>query len=112
MDLDAQQRIKQLVENSPSPDRIVVLLGAPDAESAALFAETLTLGDPTWAGPLAGVSLKLPTYHVTEPAVRAAVDPQVYAEQIELMELALDTAAIHQAIRAVRERAGLAAGGG
>jgi hypothetical protein len=70
-----------------------------------MFAETISLGDPTYAGALAGVSLKLPVFHVTEPEVRAAVDPDVYAEQIEMMEMALDIAAIHTAVQSVRARA-------
>ena len=105
MDLGEQERIKQLVEANGGPDNLVVILGSPDAESAEMFAETVTLGDPTYAGVLAGVSLKLPTYHVTEPEIRGLVDPQVYAEQVEMMEMALETDAIHQAVRAVRERA-------
>jgi hypothetical protein len=105
MDLDEQERIKATVEANGGPDGIVALLGAPDAESAGMFAETLSLGDPTYAGALAGVSLKLPVYHITEPEVRALVDPDVYAKQIELMEMALETDAIHAAMREVRERA-------
>ena len=104
MDLDEQERIKQVVEANGGPDGIVAILGSPDAESAEMFAETISLGDPTYAGALAGVSLKLPVYHATEPEFRAAVDAAVYAKQIELMELALDTEAIHRAVRSVRER--------
>ena len=104
MDLEEQERIKQTVEENGGPDGIVAILGSPDAESAEMFAETVSLGDPTYAGALAGVSLKLPVYHVTEPEIRALIEPSVYAEQIELMEMALDTDAIHQAMRGVRER--------
>ena len=104
MDLDEQERIKQIVEANGGPDGIVAILGSPDAESAEMFAETISLGDPTYAGALAGVSLRLPVYHVTEPEVRAIVDPAVYAAQIEMMEMVLDVAAIHKAVRAVRER--------
>jgi betaine reductase len=105
MDLDEQEHIKRIVEENGGPDGIVAILGSPDAESAEMFAETVSLGDPTYAGALAGVSLKLPVYHVTEPEIRALVEPSVYAEQIELMEMALDIEAIHQAVRGVRERA-------
>ena len=104
MDLEEQERIKQIVDDNGGPDGIVAILGSPDAESAEMFAETVSLGDPTYAGVLAGVSLKLPVYHATEPDFRAAVDAGVYAEQIEMMEMALDTEAIHQAVRSVRER--------
>jgi glycine reductase len=104
MDLGEQERIKQVVDDNGGPDGIVAILGSPDAESAGMFAETIALGDPTYAGALAGVSLKLPVYHVTEPEVRALVDPAVYAQQVELMELALDTQAIHRAVRGIRDR--------
>jgi len=104
MDLEEQERIKQVVDDNGGPDGIVAILGSPDAESAEMFAETVALGDPTYAGVLAGVSLKLPVYHVTEPEIRALVDPAVYAEQIELMEIALDTDAIHHAVRGIRDR--------
>jgi betaine reductase len=105
MDLEEQERIKQTVEANGGGDDIVAILGSPDAESAGMFAETVSLGDPTYAGALAGVSLKLPVYHVTEPEIKAIVDPAVYAEQIEMMEIALDTAAIWQAVQEVRARA-------
>ena len=104
MDLDEQERIKQVVEANGGADGIVAILGSPDAESAEMFAETIVHGDPTYAGALAGVSLGLPVYHVTEPEVRAIVDPGVYAAQIELIEMVLDMEAIHQAVRSVRER--------
>jgi glycine/sarcosine/betaine reductase complex component A len=104
MDLDEQQRIKRVVESNGGPDGLVVILGSPDVESAEVFAETVALGDPTYAGALAGVSLRLPVYHVTEPELKAAVDPAVYAEQVELMELALEIEPIHRVVRAVRER--------
>jgi len=104
MDLDEQERIKQVVEANGGADGIVAILGSPDAESAEMFAKTIAHGDPTYAGALAGVSLGLPVYHVTEPEVRAIVDPGVYAAQIELMEMVLDMEAIHQAVRSVRER--------
>src|SRR5438105_13400952 len=105
MDLDEQERIKQVVEANGGADGIVAILGSPDAESAEMFAETISLGDPTYAGALAGVSLKLPVFHVTEPEVRAAVDRAVYADQSELMEMVLDIAAMHAPVRSVRGRA-------
>ncbi len=43
-------------------------------------------------------------YHVTEPEVKEAADPAVYADQVEMMEIALETQAIGQAVRSVRER--------
>jgi hypothetical protein len=106
MDLEEQEAIKRVVEEQGT-EGVVTLLGAPDPDSAEVFAETVTAGDPTYAGPLAGVPLGLPVYHITEPEVKAAVDPDVYREQVGLMELALDVGPIHERIRAVRERNGI-----
>lgn len=103
MDLEEQELIKQTVE-AHGTDNVVVLLGAPDPDSAEVFAETVTAGDPTWAGPLAGVPLGLPVYHITEPEVKEAIDRAVYQEQVELMELALETEPIWERVRAVRQR--------
>jgi betaine reductase len=81
---------------------LIVILGAPDADSAELYAETVMHGDPSWAGPLAGVALELPVYHILEPEIKAQIDPAVYQEHLGLMEIALDIERISQALRKVR----------
>ena len=63
MDLENQRRIKELAQQH-GEDNLVVVLGASEGEAAGLAAETVTAGDPTFAGPLAGVSLGLRVYHV------------------------------------------------
>jgi glycine reductase len=78
-------------------------LGAPDADSAELYAETLVNGDPSWLGPLAGVSLKLPVYHIMEPEIKAQIDPDVYKEHLELLEIALDVEKITEGLNRVRD---------
>ncbi len=82
---------------------VVVLLGTPTAESSELYALTLTEGDPSWAGPLAGVALNLPVYHVLEPEVQAAVPDEVYQREITFAALTLDGASIDAAIHRVRQ---------
>jgi len=62
MDLQNQQRIKDAAEKFGA-ENCVVILGSSDPEGAEIYAETVTNGDPTFAGPLAGVSLGLPVYH-------------------------------------------------
>ena len=81
---------------------VVVLLGTPNAESSWLYGLTVTEGDPAWAGPLAGVRLNLPVYHITEPAIKSMIDPQVYQDQISLTEMALDTDEIAEALQQLR----------
>ena len=102
MDLDGEESIVRAVEEQ-GRDGVVVILGSPDAESAEMYAETVVRGDPTWAGPLAGTPLGLPVYHITEPEIKAQVSPQVYEEQVGLMDLTLDVEQIARAVRSVRE---------
>ena len=67
---------------------------------------TVTTGDPSWAGALAGVALDLPVYHVTEEAVKAEIAPSDYDEHLALMAMAMDVDAIGEAVRGVREGEG------
>lgn len=85
---------------------LMVLIGTPNPESSELVATTLTEGDPTWAGALAGVRLELPVFHITEEAIKVLVPPEVYASQVGLAEVALDTGAIAETLQQVRARVG------
>lgn len=62
-------------------------------------------GDPTYAGPLAGIALGLSVFHVLEPDVKASIDTAVYDAQVGLMESALEAEQIIDAVRRVRESA-------
>ncbi len=73
-----------------SADNVVVILGGAEAEASGLAAETVTNGDPTFAGPLAGVQLGLRVYHIFESEIKDEVDPDVYEEQVGMMEMVLD----------------------
>lgn len=85
-------------------ENLLVVLGTPDAESADIYAETVIAGDPTYAGPLAGIALKLPVYHILEDEIKEAVPESVYQEHVGLMELSLDKDSICQAMREAREK--------
>ena len=102
LDLEGQEGIRKIVEQY-GKDSLIVMLGAPDADSAELYAETVTHGDPSWAGPLAGVALELPVFHIMEPEIKAQIDPAVYKEHLELMEIALDVEKIAQGLNKVRQ---------
>ena len=104
MDLSTQETIKRLVDQHGA-DALLVVLGAPDAESAGIAAETVVLGDPSWAGPLAGAQLGLPVYHILEDELRAAVPAEVWEEQVGLMADVLEVDAIADAVREFREQA-------
>ena len=102
MDLENQKRVLKLSEEY-GPENIVVLLGAAEAEAAGLAAETVTAGDPTYAGPLAGVQLGLNVYHICEDEVKAEADPSVYDEQVGMMEMVMDVPAIHEEVEKIRK---------
>ena len=107
MDLGTQEAILRFV-NQYGPEKILVLLGAPDGESAEIAAETVILGDPTYAGPLTETQLGLDTYHILEDEVRSWVPEAVYEEQIGVMADVLDAGEIATAVRGMRERRGAA----
>lgn len=104
MDLESQDAIRRVVDERPG-DNLIVVLGSPDAEGAQVYAETVTLGDPSYAGPLAGVPLGLPVYHILEPAMQERIPEDVFREQVGVMSMALDANEIVAAVREVRERA-------
>ena len=91
------------ISEEHGPENVVVLLGAAEAEAAGLAAETVTAGDPTYAGPLAGVQLGLSVYHICEDEVKAETDPAVYEEQVGMMEMVMDVPAIHEEMEDIRK---------
>lgn len=103
MDLENQKRVKDFAEKY-GPENTVVLLGAAEGEAAGLAAETVTNGDPTFAGPLTGVQLGLTVYHACEPEMKAEFDPAVYDEQISMMEMVLDVDDICNEMKSVRDQ--------
>lgn len=103
MDLENQRRVKEIVEENGA-ENVVVVLGAAEAEAAGLAAETVTAGDPTFAGPLAGVQLGLRVYHAVEPQFKEEVDAAVYDEQIGMMEMVLDVDEIVSEMSSIREQ--------
>ena len=102
MDLENQKRVKEFAEEYGA-ENLVVVLGAAEGEAAGLAAETVTAGDPTFAGPLTGVQLGLTVYHVCEPEMKAEFDEAVYDEQVSMMEMVLDVDDIIGEMTAIRE---------
>ena len=104
MDLQSQEAILRLSEQHDKGD-LIVLLGAPDPESAEIAAETVVLGDPSYAGPLAGVQLDLTVYHILEDEVHQAIPDDVWDDQIGVMGDVLDGPGITAAVSAMRDQA-------
>jgi glycine reductase len=103
MDLEIQQRVIDLTSKYGA-ENVVVIIGGAEAEASGLSAETVALGDPTFAGPLAGISLGLGVYHVVEPEVKNEFDAAIYDEQCGMMEMVLDIDAIVGEVKTVRDQ--------
>lgn len=103
MDLENQRRVKEIAEKYGA-ENVMVILGAAEGEASGLAAETVTLGDPTFAGPLTGVSLKLEVYHVCEPEIKEQIPADLYDEQVGMMEMVLDIDDIISEMNAIREQ--------
>ena len=100
--LENQKRVKDFADEYGA-ENLVVVLGAAEGEAAGLAAETVTAGDPTFAGPLTGVQLGLTVYHVCEPEMKAEFDEAVYDEQVSMMEMVLDVDDIVSEMSAIRD---------
>jgi len=101
MDLENQKRVKEFAEQY-GPENVILIIGAAEGEAAGLAAETVIAGDPTYAGPLTGVSLGLEVYHICEYAVKEEVDDNVYDEQVSMMEMVLDVDDIKNEMETIR----------
>ena len=102
MDLENQKRVKEAAEKFGA-ENLAVIIGAAEGEAAGLAAETVTIGDPTYAGPLTSVELGLEVYHAFEPEFKAFVNEDVYEEQIGMMEMVLDVEDIIEEVSKVRK---------
>jgi betaine reductase len=101
MDMENQATIKKLADENGA-DNLVVVLGAVDLQGVEITAVTVTSGDPSYTGPLAGAPLGLPVYHILEPEVKKTIPEDVYADHAGFMEMVVDTAEIGSIFQRVR----------
>ena len=64
---------------------------------------TLKSGDPSYAGPLAGVALGIPSYHVLESEIVGQIDSAVYDRELALSALAMDVDAVVAPMQSIRD---------
>jgi glycine/sarcosine/betaine reductase complex component A len=103
MNFENQGVIKRLADQY-GPENLAVILGNGEASGVEVFAETVTEGDPSYAGPLAGVALKIPVYHVLEDEVMAVVPEAIREEKLQLSSLVIDVEPMRQVLQAAREK--------
>ena len=102
MDVEGQGRIQQVVKLNRT-DRVIAVLGANSAAAVEMTAVTIKSGDPSYAGPLAGIALGIPSYHILEPEIVEQIDPAVYERELALSALAMDVDEIIAPMKTIRE---------
>lgn len=103
MNFENQGVIKRLADQY-GPENLAVVLGNGEANGVEVFAETVIEGDPSYAGPLAGVSLKIPVYHVLEDEVMAVIPETIRQEKLQLSSLVIDVEPMRQVLQAARNK--------
>ena len=103
MNFENQGVIKRLADQY-GPENLAVVLGNGEASGVEVFAETVTQGDPSYAGPLAGVALKIPVYHVLEPEVVGVVPESLRLEKLELSAMVIDIEPMKLVLQTAREK--------
>ena len=104
MDAENQSLMMRLAQEH-GREKIVVVLGAADVEGVEISAETLTTGDPSFAGPLAGVQLGLKVYHILEPAFKKLIPADIYEEKLGIFELITDAEQLENSLSKIRDGA-------
>jgi len=104
MDVENQSLMMRLVQEH-GREKLIVVLGAADIEGVEISAETLTTGDPSFAGPLAGVQLGLQVYHILEPVFKNIIPEDIYQDKLGIFELTTDAKELENSLSKIREGA-------
>ncbi len=103
MNFENQGVIKRLADQYGS-ENLTVVLGNGEANGVEVFAETVTQGDPSYAGPLAGVALKIPVYHMLEAEVMEQVPESLREDKLQLSALVIDIEPMHEVLETSRAK--------
>lgn len=101
MDLEDQWKIDRLI-CAHGCDSLAVILGCPDAESSQIQAETVSVGDPSMAGPLTDKFSSLPVVHVAEPLGKRIFHTKIYIHYVSHYLRRIDCTAIQHRMDEVR----------
>ena len=84
---------------------LVIVLGVNEPLNLQVMATTFKDGDPSFAGPLAGVALGIPSYHILE--LKDEIPAGVWDEQMAMKELEIEDEVKDAVLKTMREvRAG------
>jgi glycine reductase len=103
MNFENQGVIKRLADQY-GPENLAVVLGNGEANGVEVFAETVTQGDPSYAGPLAGGARKIHGYLGLDEEILSALPDKLREEKLQLSSLVIDVEPMHQLLLAAREK--------
>ena len=72
--------------------------GITNEQYLEVGSRTVTEGDPSWSGPLAGVGLHLKVFHIFEPEFKNRIPQDVFDEELMLLELAVGDEKIEKTV--------------
>ena len=98
--LTAQEEVKKLADKYKVKNLIAVF-GINQPATIKIMASTFMDGDPAFAGPLAGIALKLPSYHILE--LKEYIPADIWEQEMGLSELELTDEARQEIIKTMEE---------
>ncbi len=69
-------------------ENLLIVLGINQPATIRIMAQTFKSGDPSFAGPLAGVGLNIESYHILE--LQAHVPQEVWEREMAMYELEIE----------------------
>ena len=95
-----QQEVKDLV-GKHGADNLLIVLGINQLSTIEIMARTFKSGDPSFAGPLAGVALGLESYHILE--LKEHIPADVWDQEMGMYELELEDEAKENIMKTMQE---------
>jgi glycine reductase len=92
--------VKKLAEEYGNQD-LIVIFGLNQPFTLRIMAQTFRDGDPSYAGPLAGVALGLKSYHILE--LKEHVPKDVWDEQMGMNELEIEDEVLENILQIMKE---------
>ena len=79
--------MKRLAEEHGT-ENLIVIFGINQPSTLQIMTRTFSNGDPSYAGPLAGIALGLPCYHLLE--LKEQIPGEVWEAEMAMYELEIE----------------------
>ncbi|MBW1791200.1 MAG: hypothetical protein JRJ14_02860 [Deltaproteobacteria bacterium] len=92
--------MKKLAEKYGT-DNLIIVLGINQLSTIEIMTRTFKSGDPSYAGPLAGVTLGLDSYHILEFKEHIPID--VWEQEMGMYELEIEEEVQESILKTMKE---------